>query len=416
MFKKEKEWTDDITATVPVVDEKNYGDIANLIKKQIKTPKVYNIGIVAPYGAGKSSAIETYKSKINFLSKKHICQISVANFDSIINSKHKQMKNNKKANGSISNVDEQTIERSVLQQIIYKNESIKVKDSRFSRIGGYAFLNVLNGFIATICLFFTLAIAFQFFENPFFISEVKTRVKFCNYSACFLFIFVLILMINIIKKNILKKIKVADFEFEKNDTNEVSIFNQYIDEIIYRFRKLHYNVVIIEDLDRFDNHYIFAKLKELCTLINSNNKIRWKVSFVYAIKDSMFLDEEERSKFFDIIIPVIPSLANNSANQAVGDAVITSIGENVIKKELIDDIAPYVKNRRVLINIINDYLLYKNKLGEVNPNSLFALMVYKNIKPEEFEDIQLGKGVFFDWLKTKKYEIIKSISNSFRQK
>mgnify|MGYP006882914808 CR=1 FL=1 len=90
-----------------------------------------------------------------------------------------------------------------------------------------------------------------------------------------------------------------------------SIFNKYLDEILYFFEVNNYNIVIFEDLDRFKNPEIFVKLRELNFLINNYEKVDRKVVFIYAIKDDVFLSKE-RTKFFYFIIPVIPYL--NSTN------------------------------------------------------------------------------------------------------
>lgn len=47
--------------------------------------------------------------------------------------------------------------------------------------------------------------------------------------------------------------------------------------------------MIIEDLDRFDNTDIFLKLREVNQLLNQSNSVGRKVTFIYAVKDDMFL-------------------------------------------------------------------------------------------------------------------------------
>ena len=47
------------------------------------------------------------------------------------------------------------------------------------------------------------------------------------------------------------------------ELKEASIFNKHLDEIIYFFQRTKYDVVIIEDLDRFNTSDIYLKLREL---------------------------------------------------------------------------------------------------------------------------------------------------------
>ena len=59
----------------------------------------------------------------------------------------------------------------------------------------------------------------------------------------------------------LNKLNLKEGEIEIIEDN--SIFNKHLDEILYFFQVTEYNVVIIEDLDRFGTPNIFLKLREL---------------------------------------------------------------------------------------------------------------------------------------------------------
>ena len=75
------------------------------------------------------------------------------------------------------------------------------------------------------------------------------------------------------------------------------IFNKYLDEIVYFFQVTKVKLVIIEDLDRFGTPNIFLKLRELNQLINESKIVGRHITFIYAVKDDIFKDEE-RTKFF----------------------------------------------------------------------------------------------------------------------
>lgn len=94
----------------PIVSD-DYEIEAQVLDAQIKKDGVTNIGIVAPYGAGKSSAIATYikryKKEGPFRSK-HV-QISLADFNS----------DEKITSIDSNNYSENAIERSILQQLLY---------------------------------------------------------------------------------------------------------------------------------------------------------------------------------------------------------------------------------------------------------------------------------------------------------
>ncbi|MFR0968328.1 MAG: hypothetical protein ACLSEV_03415 [Coprococcus sp.] len=114
-----------------------------------------------------------------------------------------------------------------------------------------------------------------------------------------------------ISKFRIAEISIADKAKFTDEKNEDSIFDKALDEIIYFFEMTKYNVVFIEDVDRFNTSEIFVKLRELNTLLNNYDLIKRRIVFVYAIKDDMFNDQD-RTKFFDFIIPIIPII--NSTN------------------------------------------------------------------------------------------------------
>ena len=56
-----------------------------------------------------------------------------------------------------------------------------------------------------------------------------------------------------------------------NISDGISVFNAYLDEIVYFFETTKYDVVVFEDLDRFVNKdIIFYKLRELNTILNNS--------------------------------------------------------------------------------------------------------------------------------------------------
>ena len=53
---------------------------------------------------------------------------------------------------------------------------------------------------------------------------------------------------------------------------------------------------------------IFVHLRELNNLLNNDDSIKRKpIVFVYAVRDDIF-SKEDRTKFFDFIIPIIPDI------------------------------------------------------------------------------------------------------------
>ncbi len=79
----------------------------------------------------------------------------------------------------------------------------------------------------------------------------------------------------------------------------VSYFDKYLDDVLYLLNESRADVIVFEDIDRFENNTIFAKIKELNVLVNNKRKIAKKSSklvFLYLIRDDLFISKE-RTKF-----------------------------------------------------------------------------------------------------------------------
>lgn len=58
----------------------------------------------------------------------------------------------------------------------------------------------------------------------------------------------------------IKKLNISSGEIEIDPKSEASILNRYLDELVYFFSATRFNVVLIEDMDRFNDPEIFTKL------------------------------------------------------------------------------------------------------------------------------------------------------------
>src|SRR5690606_34769628 len=220
--------------------------------------------------------------------------------------------------------------------------------------------------------------------------------------------------IRIISAITIEKLKFQDAEIGFGSKTSKSILNHHLDEIFYFFEKGKYNVVIIEDLDRFKQTEIFTKLREINQLLNNSKKTKkLDITFIYAIRDEIFTDKE-RTKFFDFIIPIITTI--NSSNS--GDFLQTLNDDKKIglTEAFIEDIAFYIDDRRLLHNICNEFLIYKNKIkGRLSNNKLFALIAYKNVYPKDFACLSEQKGALYNAIQAKQQVVVER-NNSLNEK
>ncbi len=390
----------------PKDDLKKCNQYCEAIDWCIENKKIFNIALTGPYGSGKSSILKTYQK--NYINNKYL-NISLASFQAIIKDKD----NIDEDNIDEDNIDEDNeIEKGILQQLFYKVDSKRIPYTRFRKIKNSNSIKIFKD-IFLICISMVLGLII-FIPNV--IAKVGKNIKTLNNHINNKLIvygiyisFILLIFYNIFRliKYFKSKIKLSAITFEKaeielEEQGSESIFNKYLDEILYFFEVTKYNVVIIEDLDRFNNPKIFIKLRELNQLINNYEKIKRKVVFLYAVKDDIFINDE-RTKFFDFIIPVIPVI--NSINS--GDILLKKIKQDNlgddISQEFINGVSVYIEDMRMLTNIYNEYRLNKSILNDISLKSekILALVIYKNLYPFDFAKLLYNKGIVYEAFKHK---------------
>lgn len=386
---------DDLT---PVNHADQDNEYSNAILWGLNNDAIKNIAITGPYGSGKSSILKTFEKnnkKFNFLN------ISLGTFKS-----EKNIPNLNK-----EELEKQTflIEKSILQQILYKVKNQKIPYSRFKKIKNIKFHTHI---IQSLAITLWAGLAYSLTKN----SRLELRDTFELYSnneklilviSIAIFLTGLGLIINylfgLLNQHKLNRVNITSGDFQFDEENGSSILNKHLDEILYFFEMTNFNVVVIEDLDRFEEIEIFIKLREINTLINSSDNILRKIVFIYAVRDNIF-KEDDRTKFFDFIIPIIPII--NSSNSS--NILTKKLTENSysIDKKFINDITLYVDDMRMLKNIYNEFVIYQNKLSAVSGISykldkLLSFIVYKNKYPADFAALNSNSGMVADFFKSK---------------
>jgi len=357
---------------------------------------IKNIALTGPYGSGKSSIIRTFEKKN---SNYKFLNISLASF---------KEKGKDKA-------DIELIERSILQQMLYGADADKLPYSRFKRIS----TPTQPLFKASLFIMWAIAVFFLYsHKNELLIFDVYSMVGVFWISCITLTISLPILLISDIYKASfgvsLNKLSLKNAEIEMADQSENSILNRHLDEIIYFFQATKYDVVVIEDLDRFGDPEIFVKLREINKLINDNGVTSNQVKFLYALKDDMFA-HKKRAKFFDFIIPVVPIINSSNSLEKMLPRLNGHHFANDIDTQLLRDVSLYIDDLRLIHNIFNEFIVYYEKLKSesLDVTKLLAMMIYKNVYPNDFENLHHGKGAFFE-IVTKRSEYLKKSKDKLK--
>ena len=411
------------------------------ISAAIDHKDVKNIAVTGPYGSGKSSILKTLTEDSR--NDRHYLSISLATLKSGIKNKNNNKDGEEQksdnvpgpvADASIENEElNRKIEYSIVQQLIYRESTDDLPNSRIKKIVHTKSWGLL--WRPLIWIGFILALWKLFSPEWLEIESItKTipivRERFID-SICLLYVFTILFftirgLIKSYSNSKLNKLNLKDGEIEIKENN--SIFNKHLDEIIYFFQATKYNVVIIEVLDRYETTDIFLKLRELNLILNNAySTIKRKITFIYAIRDDMFKDTD-RTKFFDYITTVIPVINYSNSKEKLTKALRTK-GYKVstngdFKIEDIEDIAFFIDDMRLLKNIVNEFDQYWKKLGsngkshQLKPSKLLAMITYKNFYPEEFVKLHRREGRVYTCLNNKPQYIefaFKSIENQIKE-
>lgn len=392
----------------PDILKKNKQVYTEALDYAFSNDDVRNIAITGVYGAGKSTVWNTYKDiklkernfnpfRINLF--KNVITVCIGKYSDKLEKKHNSEPLSK-------NELDSRVETQIINQIL---SQIKAEDIPLSK---YKF----KGNISLIKLFLNILLTIFFIGSISIFGIRKEIVEILNKKlewfdmnilllsiSVMIFISVGVFLYHFYKENKVKfskvNFKVAEAQFS-DDNNDETVLERDMREIVYLLSSSKSNIVVFEDLDRYDNVDIFIKLKELNFLLNSyleTNEKNRVVRFVYLIKDGLFYSKD-RTKFFDFILPIVPVVNSKSSENYLVALLKSTIDEqsNIPDDKIISNVSLYIDDMRILRNIVNEYKVYSqiifNSPIPLDKDKLFALIILKNIFPNEFDLLQEDKG------------------------
>lgn len=454
----------------PISNAENVEEYLNALKWALEQEKITNIALAGPYGAGKSSIIDTFLEKykdesffqtytsennswiINKIKSCILQHDKVCRFNEISKKISMATFIEANSNGQCKNEDEAVkgedkvakkicisadeVEKGILKQLFYTIDPQKIPQSRYRKLHPINFSNIITkvAIYSVIVLMFIYIFYYEKMADIFSgISAVLllTEMLWVKYIAAVIILLFSIWAISEIvydfsSKYSIKGIKLSsNVDIQKEEGVGESVFNKNLDEIMYFFETTEYRLIFFEDLDRLDDRTIFVHLRELNNLLNCNENIKGKVVFIYAVKDDIFT-KEDRTKFFDFIIPVIP-IINSTNSGEVLQQFLQEAKEHGIKHDIsqnfVLDVAPYIADMRILRNIYNEFVVYKRILRDsqgmdLKDEQMLAIIIYKNLYPNDFAAIQNEQGLIKEafedkakFIKNKKEQIQLEIDN-----
>ena len=400
-----------------------------------------NIALSGAYSAGKSSVLESYKAKNK---NKKFLHISLAHFESAnvvddstpteIPADENANNDEEKINKNAPIIKESVLEGKILNQLIHQILPKRIPQTNFRikhRVSLVkVFLTSILFSIISLAIIHTIFFnVWKEFVDGFMVVNwaidlllITTRNGF-RLTIGFVCVLALIALIyNLIKiqinKGIIKKLGTDKVDIEIFKDSDDSYFDKYLNEVLYLFERSKADVIVFEDMDRYNENRIFKRLREVNTLINvqrreraegkyinrsirnvEENKITKPIyqplRFLYLLRDDIFVSKD-RTKFFDYIVPVIPVMDGSNAHDQFIDLFKKSTILDLFDESFLSYFSLYIDDMRILKNIYNEFTVYYNRLKKdkpnISPDKMLAIIAYKNLFPRDFSETQIKNG------------------------
>jgi hypothetical protein len=412
----------ELTSLAPRYDQASHAVYVDALVHAIDyEPTMRNIALTGAYGTGKSSVL----AQVANLYPKRVLALSLSTVgldEALLGSDE-------------SNPAEQTktnqIQKEIVKQILYRDSPSRTRGSRFRRIARFRPRSevgvALGGALLILVLLYLTRLSKPFVA----VAGTDVALELLAYVGLFVMLGVIVFVLRWITHNrvFLEKLTAGPATVSLTSQSS-SYFDQYMDEIVYYFELSGRDIVLFEDIDRFDDVSVFETLRALNTLLNGSDQIRHRIAnpkpakgdsapdlkFIYALRDSVFekigvgsgaaevsqpdaaedeIERANRTKFFDLVVPMVPFITHRNAR----DLMSRHLQGTDVSADLIDIAARHVADMRLIINMRNEYDVYANRLLDtpnrmpgLDPDRLFALILYKSVHMADFEAIRLGKS------------------------
>lgn len=400
-----------LTSLAPLFDKARHQLYFDLLVRAIGAEGTRNIALTGAYGTGKSSVLgqlsrtEAYKGRV--------VELSLSTIAPEVDARDEEPKPGSRTN---------QIQKEIVKQLLYRLPPSAVPRSRFRRastpnvVRDWWVAGIAGG--STFVLLFGLGLLHPPVEA---LLTVPWR-QVVAYVLLFALMVCAAWTINALVRSrptMSASVQTGAATITLSKQSD-TYFDEYLDEIVYFFQVSRRDIVVIEDIDRFEDVQVFDTLRALNGLLNSSDQLGRRIVFIYAIRDSVFeqigakrdgnrdqpgrsagdtdrakaaLKRASRTKFFDVIIPVVPFVSADNARDVMSEAMESNDFE--IDPALIRLAARHVADMRMIHNIRNEFEVYRNRLvvpedriPGIDDNLVFAIVLFKNTHLADFEKIR----------------------------
>lgn len=247
-----------LESLTPSYDEGHHGTYLRRLEEAVKDPRNLNIALTGRYGAGKSSVLAQFQAN----HRKTTQRLAISTL----------------APGEKGESTTNRIQKEIVKQLLYGASEKVGKNSRFNKI---AVLGKRKAFVQSAaivaCVGGLLYLLGWLPEIKWTGANEATWVRAAAWAGAAVLI---TLLVSVVRMLTYGRFTVSDVSAggaaltltEKTQ----SFFDMYLDEIVHYFGRESKDIVVFEDLDRFEDPHIFEALRELNILLNETPERRAK--------------------------------------------------------------------------------------------------------------------------------------------
>lgn len=365
---------------------------------------INNIGIIGDYGTGKSTIIGTYVENEIDKEKYDVINVSLLTLED-------------------ANTDSLVLLKNIIKQIVQNPK--KHLEYNIMKFKGLQ----LNLKSIRIIFSFLLMILIIYFTDSNLITQIPVLKNVLLWGIPievfrilkYFFISLVILLIVYLYPKLFSGLKISKFNVTSAIDAEVAnptetIVNEefdYLEYLIYLLKRKKKNLLlIIEDIDRYENLKIFQQLREVNNLLNGNDDEN-SYKFIYAVGNSLFSEYSKNdkvnirevyqsdfkskvTKFFDFVVNVTPVMDNQNSYEFIKKHFPHILEGNGMIDEDVFMISQYINSPRILIDVVNDYQIMKDMHDVKEGFQDLKLFYYAILKSRFYNFYDLIHEIFAD--------------------